>query len=191
MSKLASVRVAVQHRWTHWRTMTESVWYVLSKARKILRIPANKDIWVTWLSRQTQLQYCHRALGSCDNLLQEFAKSVQVECKRTNDYDHTKPRLHVLFKALRKPVYVKPISCKRIKAVSKPIWLNHIRRWFETGLKRFRRACKQLKRFKPLYKIQVLTLPSLLFSKRSPSPIASKPGSSHAGMSPTASKHER
>ena len=62
-----------------------------------------------------------------------------------------KPRLHVPFKALRKPVYVKPISCKRTKAVSKPIWLNHIRRWFETGLKRFGRACKQLKRFEPLY----------------------------------------
>ena len=99
-----------------------------------------------------------------------------------------KPRLHVPFKALRKPVYVKPISCKRTKAVSKPIWLNQ--RWFETGLKQFRHACKQLKRFKPLYKIQALTLPSLLFSKRSPSPIGSKPRSSHAGMSPTASKHE-
>ena len=102
-----------------------------------------------------------------------------------------KPRLHVPFKAFRKPVYVKPISCKRTKVVSKPIWLNHIRRWFETGLKQFMRACKQLKCFKPLYKIQVLTLPSLLFSKHAPSPIASKPRSSHAGMSPTASKHER
>ena len=102
-----------------------------------------------------------------------------------------KPCLHVLFKALRKPFYVKLISCKHTKAVFKPIWLNHIPRWFETGLKWFRRACKQLKRFKPLYKIQALTLPSLLFSKRSPSPIASKPRSSHAGMSPTASKHER
>ena len=86
-----------------------------------------------------------------------------------------KPHLHVSFKALHKPVYVKPILCKRSKAVSKPIWLNHIRRWFETGLKRFKCACKQLKRFKPLYKIQALTLPSLLFSKRSPSLIASKP----------------
>ena len=67
---------------------------------------------------------------------------------------YLKPRLHVLFKALRKLVYVKPILCKRTKAVSKPIWLNHIRRWFETSLKWFRHVCKQLKRFKPLYKIQ-------------------------------------
>ena len=60
------------------------------------------------------------------------------------------PRLHVPFKALRKLVYVKLILCKRTKAVSKPIRLNHIPRWFGTGLKRFRRACKQLKRYKPL-----------------------------------------
>ena len=102
-------------------------------------------------------------------------------------YWHKRKLSPVQFKALCKPVYVKPISCKRIK----PIWLNHIPRWFGTGLKWFRHARKQLKCFKPLYKIQALTLPSLLFSKRSPSPIASKPRSSHAGMSPTASKHER
>ena len=130
----------------------------------------------------------------CNNAkIQKMANMLlTIESVLHVQWNTLKPRLHVHvpFKVPCKPVYVKPISCKCTKAVSKPIWLNHIRRWFETGLKRFRRACKQLKRFKPLYKIQVLTLPSLLFSKRSPSPIASKSRSSHAGMSPTASKHE-
>ena len=100
---------------------------------------------------------------------------------------YVKPCLHWPCKVLCKLVYVKPISCKRIKVISKLICIP---RWFGTGLKRFRRACKQLKCFKLLYKIQALTLPSLLFSKRSPLLIASKPRSSHAGMSLTASEHE-
>ena len=139
-------------------------------------------------------------LRDCWFCFQEFvAKNAPTYIDHTSSYllcnqlkyNCHKPRLHIPFKALLKPVYVKPFSCKRTKAISKLIWLNHIPRWFETGLKRFRHVCKQLKRFKLLYKIQALTLPSLLFSKRSPSPIANKPRSSHAGMSPTASKHER
>ena len=116
-----------------------------------------------------------------------------IACSWNHTYEciveSTKSRLHILFKALCKPVYVKSISCKCTKAVYKLIRPNHILRWFGTGLKWFRSACIQLKRFKLLYKIHGVELLRLLFSKQSPSPIASKPKSSHVDTSPTTSKH--
>ena len=77
--KLASVRAALQK---NAGPMADDDCVVCTrptqpKSRKISHSPA-KTFWVTWLSQQTQLQYCHRVLGSVYRLLQEFANGVYM-----------------------------------------------------------------------------------------------------------------